>query len=105
MREAPKLPSVNGHVERVCFDLDGTLAETLYPTRRLVGEPISEGVALLNHYAGMGYSIVIHTSRPSVDEPFIWEWVQKWNLPVDKIVCGKPLAALYVDDKGWRFER
>lgn len=102
------LPPSDGEfpaVAQIVFDLDGVLAEPSWPLRRTVGRPIPEGIALLRHMADKGYSICINTARPQVDEPVIWKWVLEHRLPVDKVRCEKPMASLYIDDKGWRFER
>lgn len=100
----PELPVSRGTINQIVFDLDGTIAEANWPTRRTVGKPIAKGVAMLKHYAEQGFSICIYTARPAVDEPAIWQWVFDNELPVDKVVCDKPSGALYVDDKGWRFD-
>jgi len=88
----------------VVFDLDGILAETTWPRRHEIGTPIPEGVEMLTHYADEGFVIIIYTSRPHEDESLVWRWVNENDLPVDQIVCGKPLAALYVDDRAYRPE-
>ncbi len=99
-RPPPELPA-NPRIGRVVFDLDGTLARGKWPIRRVIGEPISEGVSLLRHYAELGYGIAIYTARPKVDEQAIWTWVVEHDLPVDEVFCEKPLADLYVDDRSW----
>ncbi len=96
----PELPP-NPRIGKVLFDLDGTLAQGKWPIRRVIGEPISAGVAYLRHYAALGYGICIYTSRPWADEEAIWDWVVEHDLPVDEVVCGKPLADLMVDDRAW----
>lgn len=98
-RKFPPIPNGIGAIHQVCVDLDGTLAQGKWPVRRVIGEPISEGVAILKHWAEQGYSICVYTSRPQVDEPLIWEWILKHNLPVEKVRCEKPAACLYVDDR------
>jgi hypothetical protein len=88
-------------IHQVTVDLDGTIAQGVWPVRRQIGEPISEGVAILKHYAELGYSICIYTARPWGDAPLIWEWVYKHDLPVDKVWCEKPPASLYIDDRAY----
>lgn len=85
------------------FDLDGVLAESVWPSRD-IGRPIPQGVEMLRHYASKGFSVTIWTARPGRDIEKIWEWVMSLSLPVEKIVCDKPQAALYVDDKAYRPE-
>lgn len=88
----------------VIFDLDGTLAEPQWPIRHTVGPPIPEGVELLQHYAGEGYRVMIHTARPKWDKPIITQWLRDNKLTsyVDAVICDKPAAGLYIDDRGHR---
>lgn len=99
--DLPYLPNGINTVHQVVVDLDGTIARGVFPLRGVIGEPISEGVALLKHYAEEGYSICIYTARPEWDRDAIIAWVKKHKLPVDKIVTDKPVAALYLDDRSW----
>lgn len=88
------------------FDLDGTLAEPVWPDRSRIGDPIPTGVSMLNKYAARGYTIIIDTARRIWDKPMVVAWVKKHNLPVDGIRCGKKIkAAVYVDDRALRFVR
>jgi hypothetical protein len=90
----------------VVFDLDGTLAESVWPDRGSIGDPIPEGVEMLKHYAGLGYSVVIDTARRPIDKDMIWAWVRKHRLPVDRVRTGRKIVAgLYVDDRAHRFTR
>src|SRR5260221_13995150 len=90
-------------IGQVSMDLDGCLAKIVWPTRYVVGEPIPDGLKLLRYYASKGFSICIHTSRGQQDYDTIWNWIRKHNLPVDKVKCDKPIAAVYIDDRAWRF--
>jgi hypothetical protein len=88
----------------VIFDFDGVLAVPIWPDRR-IGPAIQEGINMLQHYAEQGFKIVIFTSRPWHDQPFIKDWVE-FESGVDvEVICGKPLATLYIDDRAVRFER
>lgn len=99
--EAPDI-SWAGAFGSVVVDLDGVLARETWPERGVIGDPIPAGVELVRRYAAQGYSIVIHTSRPESDRDAIWGWVLEHDVPVDRVVCEKPVAALYVDDRAWR---
>jgi len=87
----------------LAIDLDGTLAEPLWtpdnPTSS-IGEPIERNVAKLRAAHEAGYKIVIHTSRGWSDYRAIESWLLHWDIPFRNIVCGKVLAALYIDDRG-----
>jgi len=58
----------------------------------------------LNTIRKMGYKVVIHTSRPSAHYKNIEDWLVKNNLPFDRIVTGKELCVMYIDDRGFRLE-
>jgi hypothetical protein len=92
----------------VAFDFDGTLAIGIWPEPG-IGEPIWDGLRMLQHYQDKGYRVLIHTSRAWHAHPDIERWL-KQRLGADRmrrvqIICGKPLAGLYIDDRGHKFER
>jgi len=95
------LPPVDPAIPIVVFDLDSTLAESVWPVRGEIGPPIREGVELLLHYAGLGYRIEILTARPKIDKGLIWHWAHRHNLPVDAVTCNKAFGGLYVDDRAY----
>jgi len=80
------------------IDLDGTLAEHVWPDPG-IGEPIWENVAKLRVLMRYGYTIVIHTSRGWEAYEQIEAWLLAYGIHADKIICGKLLAKIYVDDK------
>jgi hydroxymethylpyrimidine pyrophosphatase-like HAD family hydrolase len=83
----------------VCIDLDGTLSEVTWP-RPGIGAPFPYTRDLLQHYADQGFGVVIYTARPASHETMIWNWLQEHEMDhlVYEVVCGKPLAGLYIDD-------
>lgn len=96
-----KYPDPDPKIPIVVFDLDGTLARSVWPNRGAIGAPIEQGIDLLRYYAKQGHRIEIYTARPRVDEDQIWWWVRYHGLPVDKVTCEKPFAGLYVDDRSF----
>lgn len=81
-------------------DLDGTLADTKPPHFDLKeAEPIKENLVKLDQLIDAGYKIWIHTSRHDDDYQEIEDWLERWNIPFRGIRTGKPLGALYIDDK------
>jgi hypothetical protein len=101
MTSKSDLPLPDKRIPVVVFDLDGTLAESMWPHRREVGPPILEGVTMLRWYATQGYRCEIYTARPGVDQGIIWSWVLQHGLPVDVVTCGKPFGGLYIDDRAY----
>jgi hypothetical protein len=94
-------PEPDKRIPIVVFDLDGTLAASVWPERHEVGPPILEGVVMLRHYAEMGYRCEILTARPECDVGVVWSWVLRYGLPVDAVTCGKPFGGLYIDDRSF----
>lgn len=86
----------------LAVDLDGTLAEGIWmpsnPTSA-IGDPIRRNLVKLREAVRAGYKPVIHTSRPWTDYEAIEAWLIHHDIPFKSIVCGKLLAALYIDDR------
>lgn len=87
----------------VGIDLDGTLAEPVWPDPG-VGDPIWDNIEKMIEVYEAGYKIMIHTSRYWGDYELIKAWLKEHNLyhMVKEIQCGKPLYRAYVDDKAIR---
>lgn len=87
----------------IYIDLDNTLAEGIWtpdnPTTD-IGDPIWKNVRKAEAVSDAGYKVVIHTSRAWTDFEAIEYWLNYWDIPFDGIQCGKPLGALYIDDRG-----
>jgi len=97
---------------RVCFDLDNTLVS--YPTipnDYSSVKPIEKMIKLLQILKIQGHEIIIHTARRmkthnnnvgkvikdvALDTLFTLE---KYGIPYDELIFGKPLADIYIDDK------
>lgn len=79
-------------------DLDGTLAESVWPEKG-IGKPIKRNVVKLRELHTRGWKIVIHTARGWEDYELIESWLRYYDLPFSRIVCGKILAQIYIDDR------
>lgn len=85
----------------VAFDLDGTLAKDTWPSPT-IGEPIEDGIKMAKHYWQQGYQIIIYTARPASHREDIEMWLFSNELGfVYDVVCDKPSAWLYVDDRSY----
>jgi len=49
-----------------------------------------------------GYNPVVFTTRKNHQE--IKDWLKEQNLPELDVTNEKPIAKVYVDDRGWRFD-
>lgn len=82
----------------LAVDLDGTLAESVWPDPG-IGDPIRLNVVKLKEAVRAGWKVTIHTSRPWSDYELIESWLNHHEVPFHRIVCGKLLAAAYLDDR------
>lgn len=97
------------------FDIDGTIC----PIKDKDEEykdliPYKEMVEKIVELKKMGYKIILYTSRNmrtyngdldkinKFTKPVLIEWLNKWNIPYDEIIFGKPWPGhkgFYVDDR------
>lgn len=100
---------------KLIFDIDGTIC----PIKRKDGKyedliPDSEMVKKIRWYKDQGAQIVFFTSRNmnsyngnigkinANTAKIIISWLDKWNIPYDEIIYGKPWPGhfgLYIDDR------
>jgi hypothetical protein len=84
------------------IDFDGTLCHSTWSVQNplaVPGPPIEENLMKLWDLIDRGFKIVIHTSRGSEAYELIEAWCQHYGVHFDKIVTGKLLAKMYVDDR------
>lgn len=102
MKPAFEQPGPRGSLKWLAVDLDGTLAEPVWtaanPTPQ-IGAPIARNVTKARDAFLAGWKIVIHTSRSWTDYEAIEAWCKYHQIPQSRIVCGKLLAARYIDDR------
>ena len=97
---------------RICFDLDNTLVT--YPT--IINDytsvkPIIKNINLLNMLKNKGHEIIIYTARRMTTHNnnigkvikdialTTINTLEKYNIPYDELIFGKPIADIYIDDK------
>lgn len=99
-------------------DIDGTLCEIRKDAQSYSDvQPKLEIVKKLKEYQAKGYKIVLFTSRNmntyksnlgeinKFTAPILLEWLDKWNVPYDEILFGKPWprkSGFYIDDRAIR---
>lgn len=99
-------------------DIDGTLCPVKRTNERYEDLiPYSEMVDRLNYYKDNGAKIVLFTSRNMKSYQgnigminvhtarILLEWLDKWKIPYDEIIYGKPWpgdCGYYVDDRAVR---
>ena len=100
---------------KFCFDIDGTLCPIKKKEENYIDlVPFPEMVEKLKEYKDGGATITLFTSRNmnSYDgniglinantAKVLLEWLDKWHIPYDEIIYGKPWPGhkgFYVDDR------
>lgn len=96
-----QLPPIS-QLQWALIDLDGTLAEPTWtpenPTHH-IGEPIKANVEKALALVERGWKIIIHTARPWADYANIEAWCEFHGIPARRIVCGKLLGGIMIDDR------
>jgi len=103
-------------MKKLIVDLDGTITEANTSDYRAV-KPCFEVVEKLQEYKNNGFTIIISTARNmrtfkgNIGEinihtlPIIIEWLDKYCVPYDEILVGKPWCGydgFYIDDRSIR---
>ena len=98
---------------RFCFDLDNTLVT--YPRIKddyTTCDPIEANIKILKQLKEMGHTIIIHTARRMRTHSgnigaviadigsLTIATLEKFEIPYDELIFGKPYANFYIDDLG-----
>lgn len=99
-------------------DVDGTLCEIRKEKQSYSDvQPKQDVIEKLKEYQEKGYKIVLFTSRNmktynnnlgqinKFTAPILLAWLDKWNVPYDEILFGKPWPrkrGFYIDDRAIR---
>ena len=107
---------VSMNIKRLIVDLDNTISYTIKGDY-VNSKPIEQTINMLRKYHDEGWEIVINSSRnmrtydANVGKiniytlPNIISWLNKYNVPYDEIIVGKPWCGydgFYIDDKAVR---
>lgn len=74
------------------------------PTYAIKNRPVKGVKRALMRLKKEGFKIVVYTARSWEEYIAIKKWLKYWKIPHDKIICGKVLGVIYIDDRGYRFE-
>jgi len=101
---------------RIVFDLDGVICELKKPSESYSQViPKKKVIQKMRDLKEEGHYLIIHTGRhmrtcngdvEKVIEKVgkvTEEWLEKWKVPYDELVFGKPYADMYIDDLGIEF--
>ena len=101
---------------RLSIDLDKTLCKLKTQDESYLDVlPMPDAVEVMRFFKSQGYYLIIHTARGMATYngnvglinihrvPDIITWLNKWNIPFDEIVVGKPHCDYFIDDKSVHF--
>lgn len=99
----------------IIFDIDGTICTIKKQNEKYEDLiPNKEMLKKIREVKGMGYRIILFTSRNmrtyngdleqilKNTKPILEKWLEKWEIPYDELVFGKPWPGhdgFYVDDR------
>jgi len=102
---------------RICVDLDGTIAQNKKKGERYENvEPMPLAVETLKELKKEGAYIIIHTARHmdtcndnlgqiiARQAGLVTRWLEKYDIPYDELLFGKPNVDYFIDDKGIGFQ-
>ncbi len=102
---------------RICIDLDGVICK-LRNSNEIYDnlEPITGSIDKIQNLKKEGHYIIIYTARRMKTHQgnvakvisdigkITLDWLDKYNIPYDEIIFGKPWADIYIDDNALRFK-
>ncbi|MGD8779524.1 MAG: HAD hydrolase family protein [Ignavibacteria bacterium] len=103
---------------RISIDLDGTICEIKKENQSYSDVLPKEGaIEKITQLKQEGHYIIIHTSRHMKScngdvgkviarvGKITMDWLTRNKIPFDEIHFGKPNADIYIDDRGYKFEK
>jgi len=89
-------------IKTFCFDMDGVICNLDHDDYEH-RTPIQDTLDLMDDLYYEGHTIIINTGRHILHMPNTKDWLEKNKVSYNHIQFGKPVADVYIDDKGLRF--
>ena len=101
---------------RICLDLDGVICNLRKENETYENlSPVEGAIAKIKSLKSEGHYIIIYTARrmkthnanvakviADIGKTTL-DWLERYNIPYDEIIFGKPWADIYIDDNAMRF--
>jgi FMN phosphatase YigB (HAD superfamily) len=93
----------NKETKWVLVDFDGTIHpyDKKDKKHNIKNPPMKGAKETLKEIKKLGYKIVIYTARPWSEYKPIEEYLLYYQIPFDRIFCGKVFGVLLIDDKAF----
>lgn len=101
---------------RICIDLDGVICQLKKADQNYSNVlPVDGAIEKIKSLKESGHHIIIYTARHMKTchgntslviakvGKITLEWLEKYQVPYDEILFGKPWADVYIDDNAMRF--
>jgi predicted secreted acid phosphatase len=83
--------------KRIIVDIDETIC-TLTKGEYAESKPFVGAIKYLNSLSEKGHKIIYYTGRGWDKYEFTSKQLKSWGCQFEQLICGKPLADIYVDD-------
>lgn len=103
-------------MSRICIDLDGVICQLRKENEKYQElKPVNGAIDKITQLKETGHYIIIYTARRMKTHnantakviadigKVTLDWLDKYNIPYDEIMFGKPWADIYIDDNAFRF--
>ena len=86
-------------MNKIVFDIDGTLCEELPTFEKSLARPIDKMINLINECYRSGQFIILYTARSWSEYKMTEMWLKQNGVLYSLLLCGKPTYDLWVDDR------
>ena len=83
--------------------MDGVICTEEKTFSRSLAVPLPGAVESLLDFKRLGHTIVIFTARSWNEYEMTEDWLNKYAVPFDRLICGKPIGDLVIDDRAIAF--
>ena len=101
---------------KLCFDLDNVICKTKNVNYKNA-KPIARTVKIINKAYSYKFKVLIFTGRfygkcngnlnkiLKMDDGLTKKQLKKWKIKYHRLIFGKPIFDVYVDDKNFQFKK
>jgi phosphoglycolate phosphatase-like HAD superfamily hydrolase len=90
-------------LKSIVIDFDKTIAQNGPHPDYDILEPVKGVREFLESLYMLGWHITVWTARSDHFHEVIEDYMEKYMIPYDRIICGKPFAKYYIDDRAVNF--
>jgi len=84
---------------KYCIDMDGVICDEMPTFERALAKPHLDFIETMQKLKKAGNFITIYTSRGWVEYKMTKDWLDKYEVPYDVLLLGKPIYDVWIDDR------